>query len=270
VSLKGVAADEARFSRSGAERLLLTTLAALERRNARSADRVLVPSEYSARFIEGRYGISRDRVRIVPEPIEMRVWDAIRRSAPLPPPHPTVLSVARQYPRKDTATLLRALPRVQRELPDVHLRVIGGGPELPRLEAISRELGIRDSVTFHGAIPEDAVVRRSYFEAHLFCLPSRQEGFGIAFLEAMAAGLPVVAVRAGATPEVVPDGVAGLLVPEGEPGPLADALISLLRDGELRQRMGTAGIQRARDFDLPRVATTFLDALFPTTRLVVG
>jgi glycosyltransferase involved in cell wall biosynthesis len=265
VSLKGVAADEARFSRSGAERLLLSTLAAFERRNAESADRVLVPSEYSARFIEARYGIPRERISIVPEPIEMSAWDELRGSAPLPPRRPTILSVARQYPRKDTATLLRAFPVVRRAVPAVHLRVIGGGPELPRLRTVARELRIEDAVTFHGAIPEDEAVHRSYFEAHVFCLPSRQEGFGIAFLEAMAAGLPIVAARAGAVPEVVPDGGAGLLVPEGEPGPLAEALIFLLRDGAARERMGAAGIRRAREFDLPKVATAFLEATLPAT-----
>jgi starch synthase len=81
-------------------------------------------------------------------------------------------------------------------------------------------------------------------------------------MEAMAAGLPVVASRAGATPEVVLDGVTGVLVPPGEPGLLAEALVELLADPTTRDRMGQAGMHRASDFTLPRVAAAFLEAAF--------
>jgi glycosyltransferase involved in cell wall biosynthesis len=202
-------------------------------------------------------------MKVVPEPIEMARWDELRRGAPLPSSRPTILSVARQYPRKDTATLLHALRIVLREIPETHLRIVGGGPELPRLRALAHELRIESSVTFHGAVPEDDAVRRRYFEAQVFCLPSRQEGFGIVFLEAMAAGLPIVAARAGAVPEVVPEGEAGILVPPRAPERLAEALILLLRNPARRAQMGAAGVARARTYDLPRVARAFLEAALP-------
>lgn len=261
VSLKGIADDEARFAASRSEALHLRLLGALERRNARGADRVLVPSRYSEAVAKDRYGIDPDRIRVVPEAVDTTPFEALRRTRPPRPEAPTVLSVARQYPRKDTATLLRALPLVRERIPEVRLRIIGGGPELPRLLALARELRLGRSVAFEGAVPDDAEVHRAYFEAHVFCLPSRQEGFGIVFVEAMAAGLPIVAARAGAVPEVVEEGTTGLLVPPRSPEPLADALIRLLEDDAERERLAAAGPERARRFAPGAIAERFLDAV---------
>jgi glycosyltransferase involved in cell wall biosynthesis len=263
VSLKGVAADEARFATSRMEALQLRCLAALERRNARHADGVLVPSRYSVGVVAREYGVPEERIQVVPEAVDMAPFEALRRDPPSPPDTPTILSVARQYPRKDTATLLRAFARVRERIPEVRLRIVGGGPELPRLRALARELALGTSVALEGAILDDEVVRAAYFQAHVFCLPSLQEGFGIAFVEAMAAGLPVVAARAGAAPEVIEDGVTGVLVPPGDPDALAEALIRLL-DGEAgekeRSRLGAAGTERARRFAPETVAARFLEA----------
>jgi phosphatidyl-myo-inositol dimannoside synthase len=260
VCLKGIAADEARFAR-GLDRLHLRFLAGLERRNAHSARCVVVPSAYSAEVATERYGLSRDSLRVVPEPLDLAVWEALRADPPPRGPEPTILSVARQYPRKDTASLLRAFAIVLRRIPGAQLRIIGGGPELPRLKVLARQLSIASSVHFEGAVPGSDLVRRAYLESDVFCLPSLQEGFGIVFLEAMAAGLPVVAARAGATPEVVEDGVTGILVPPRGASALADALTLLLRDPQRARSMGRAGIARVRDFDRTAVAARFLGAV---------
>jgi glycosyltransferase involved in cell wall biosynthesis len=262
VSLKGVAADEVRFAVSRTEARYLRFLASLERRNARHADGVLVPSRYSAGVVAREYGVPEDRIRVVPEVVDSAPFEALRRDPPSPPEAPTILSVARQYPRKDTATLLRAFARVRARVPGVRLRIVGGGPELPRLQALAAELGLEASVALEGAIPDDDTVRKAYFQAHVFCLPSLQEGFGIAFVEAMAAGLPVVAARAGAAPEVIEDGTTGILVAPGDPEALAEALVRLL-DGEEgrreRTRLGAAGPDRARRFAPEAVAARFLE-----------
>jgi len=260
VCLKGIAADEARFAR-GMDRLHLRFLAGLERRNAHSAGCVVVPSAYSANIATECYGLSPDVLRIVPEPLDLTVWEAIRADPPSRAPEPTILSVARQYPRKDTPSLLQAFTIVLRRIPGAQLRIIGGGPELPHLKALARRLSIASNVRFEGAVPRSDLVRRAYLESHVFCLPSLQEGFGIVFLEAMAAGLPVVAVRAGATPEVVEDGVTGILVPPRGASALADALTLLLRDPQRARSMGQAGITRVRDFGRAAIAARFLDAV---------
>lgn len=264
VALKGVAADEARYER-GWDRRRLGFLGALERRNARGASRVVVPSRYSAGVVARAYGVEPPRITVVPEAIDLDRWPRVERRTGADGDGPlTILSVARQYPRKDTATLVRAMPIVLEGVPGARLRVIGGGPELGRLEALARELGVARAVRFDGPIPDDAQVRRAYLEADVFCLPSLQEGFGIVFLEAMAAGLPVVAARAGAVPEVVTDGRTGVLVAPGDPRALAAALVGLLESPGLRRDLGTAGRARVQDFDVGPVARRFVESAAPT------
>jgi len=258
VALKGVLADEAGYER-GLARASLRLQAALERHNLRRAARVVTTSRYSRQRAVAAYGLAPERVVTVPEGIDLGAWrglSANRNGGP-----PTILSVARQYPRKNTHTLLAALPLVRRRVPGARLRIVGGGPEMPALKRLAAELRLDGAVTFLGPLPRDADVRREYARADVFCLPSLQEGFGIVFLEAMAAGLPVVAGDSGAVPEVVPHGEAGLLVAPKDRGAVADALVTLLRDAALRHRMGAAGRARAQSYDWPRVARRFVDAV---------
>lgn len=274
-ALKGVAADEMRFE-AGLTRLRFRVLSRLERRAARTADRVVVTSRYARRVATGAYGLDEDRVRVVPEGIDLEPWeeDAARAggaSGPGAPPGGAddavddegpgafrILTVARQYPRKNTDTLLRALPRVRRSVPGAGLRVVGGGPRLPALRRLAADLGLGSAVAFLGEVDDPREVRAEYRRADVFCLPSLQEGFGIVFLEAMAAGLPIVAGRAAAVPEVVPDGEVGVLVPPRDDAALADALARLAREPETRRRMGGAGRDRVRAFTWTEVARTFL------------
>jgi glycosyltransferase involved in cell wall biosynthesis len=264
VSLKGVAADERRFE-TGFTGGLFTLMAGLEARNTRRADRVVVTSEYCRARATETYGVPPERLRIVPEGIDLEPWErADDRPTPNDPGDrtgPTLLNVARQYRRKDTRTLLAALPAVLRGHPGATLRVVGGGPELPALRRQAAALGVGDRVRFLGETADDEAVRREYRRADLFCLPSRQEGFGIALLEAMAAGTPIVAADAGAIPEVAPDGEAALLVPPGDPAALAAAVRRVLEDGALRRRLRRAGRERVRRYSWPMVARRFLAAL---------
>ncbi|MEK6711775.1 MAG: glycosyltransferase family 4 protein [Nitrospinota bacterium] len=258
---KGVAAEERAFE-AGWPRFQLGMLAWMEGRNARRARRVFVTSGHSHRAARAAYGLDPARLAIVPEGIDLAPWDALhagprpgRRGGP-----PVILSVARQYLRKNTHSLLEAMPAVRAGAPGVGLRVVGGGPMLPALERRAAALGLGEAVTFLGEVPRAEDVRREYLAADVFCLPSLQEGFGIVFLEAMAAGLPIVAVRAGAAPEVVPEGEVGLLAPPGDVPALAAALVRLLRDGPLRGRFGAEGRRRARGYAWEEVARRFLEA----------
>jgi glycosyltransferase involved in cell wall biosynthesis len=100
-----------------------------------------------------------------------------------------------------------------------------------------------------------------YASADVFCLPSVQEAFGIVFAEAMAAGLPVVACRAAAVPEVVDDGRTGLLVTPRRPDEIAAAIERLVRDAGLRKELGEAGMARVKAFDIDRVARAWLEVI---------
>jgi len=142
----------------------------------------------------------------------------------------------------------------------VRIRIVGEGPESARLHALHGRLGLGDTVTFLGDISrQDLAVE--YVRADCFCLPTIQEGFGIAFAEAMAAGLPVVACRAAAVPEMVVDRRTGLLVNRESPEELAMALETLLMNDGLRAELGAAAAARVAAFDLEPVARRFVEAI---------
>ncbi len=265
VAIKGVIAEELQHER-GRTRRLFQALAPLEARNARHADVVLADSVYCQDAIVRHYGIPAGRIRLVPEGIDLARWQRIAAQTPRHSDGSTILCVARQYPRKHVADLLRAMPQVRRDVPSAHAVIIGDGPEHASLRALAAELGLGDAIQFLGAIADDDEVARRYRHADVFCLPSVQEAFGIVFLEAMASGLPVVATRAAAIPEVVPDGQAGLLVPPEDVGALAVALTTLLREGERRSVYGAFGQEHARQYDWGVVAERFLAQVTPFVR----
>jgi glycosyltransferase involved in cell wall biosynthesis len=261
VCLLGVSAEESRFER-GWPRAYLGAIARLEGANARRADKTIVPSEHSRRAAIEAYGLSPEKVGVVPLGIDLSAWDASAASFPgRGEGRPTILSVARQYPRKNTKSLIAAMPAVRAEVPGALLRIVGGGPMLPALKKQAGELGLggaEGAVEFLGELPSDEAVRREFFGADVFCLPSLQEGFGIVFLEAMAAGLPIVAARAAAIPEVAPAGEVARLVAGEDAGALADALIGLLKDAGERERLGAAGRARAGGFGWAESARRFV------------
>lgn len=256
-SIKGVIAEEQRHER-GLIRALLWSLSRLERLNARRAPLIISTSDYCRRQISAHYAVPADKVVIVPEGIDLSAWPAPDPALREPA---TVLCVARQYPRKHIADLIRAWPSVRAQVPAAKLVIIGDGPEHTKLAALAQGLGLAESVALLGALPDDAAVREWYRRATVFCLPSVQEGFGIVFLEAMAAGLPIVATTAAAIPEVVPDGVAGLLVPPADVAALAAALTRLLKDPELAAQLGAAGRDHVQRYDWEQVADRFLAVL---------
>jgi glycosyltransferase involved in cell wall biosynthesis len=257
-SIKGVLAEEARFEH-GIPRVRLTAESLLEERHVRSADQVLATSRHSAAQIAADYRVPPERISVVPELIDLARWQEALRAAAVRSPGagPSILCVAHLYPRKDVPTLLRALKALPRE---VILRVVGTGPELPRLQRVAASLSIGNRVAFLGHIPF-ASLAEEYCRAAVFCLPSRQEGFGIVFLEAMAAAVPIVAARAAAVPEVVVDGENGILVAPGNAQELAAALDRLLSNPSERARLASCGAERVRHYDAPRVAGEFLEAI---------
>ncbi len=261
VSLKGIAADEARFESRNVRRLLLMR-SRLEQANTRHAFRTLVTSRYCRAVAREAYGLRNEELAVVPESIDLDAWRAVAAEAPpRADSRPTILNVAHQYRRKDTETLLQAVSMLRTEHPDVQLRVVGVGPRLEFLRRRAVELDLDRNVAFLGAVRSRANLMRHYFQSDLFCLPSRQEGFGIVFLEAMAAGLPVVAARAGAAPEVIDDGKVGLLFRPGDSRELHNRLSQLLGDADLRRAFSQAALERVERYERLHVAQAFLRAL---------
>mgnify|MGYP001228245011 FL=1 len=260
VSLKGVIADELKNER-GWVRVLLAIQARWERLNARRADIVIAPSRYSADVARREYGVAAEKIVVVPEPIELERWTSLfAAAAPRARGGPTILCVARMYPRKRVGDLLEAAALLRPRIPGVRVRIVGKGPGWENAARLHARLGLGETVTLLGDVSRDRLAEE-YVSADIFCLPSVQESFGIVFLEAMAAGLPVVACRAAAIPEVVEDGVTGLLVPPRDPAGVAGALEALAVDPERARAMGEAGRHAVRAYVPERVAARFLEAV---------
>lgn len=260
VMLKGIIADELRNER-GWTRVLLGVQARWERENARAADLVLVPSRYSAGIAAELYGVDPARLAVVPESIDLAEWQARFAAAPrVPGGGPTVLAVGRMYPRKRFVDLLHAAARLRAVNVTARVRIVGRGPDWDAVARLHAELALGEAVSLLGDVTREQLAGE-YANADCFCLPSVQEGFGIVFLEAMAAGLPVVACRAAAVPEVVADGETGVLVPPRDPAALAGALAGMLADPARARALGAAGRQRVQRFALEPVAQRFLDTV---------
>jgi colanic acid/amylovoran biosynthesis glycosyltransferase len=179
-----------------------------------------------------------------------------------------VLTVARLIPLKGHALLLEAIAALREQGVALQAVFVGDGPERARLEALARSLGLDDeAVEFAGAFAHDELPSH-YQRADIACLPTLAEGLPVVLMEAMAAGLPVVSTHVMGIPELVKDGVTGLLVAPGRVDELADSLARLAAEPALRARMGDAG--RARvvgEFGLDAAAAR-LTELFEATVLV--
>ena len=169
--------------------------------------------------------------------------------APMPKGPPTVAVVANLHPYKGHERFLDAFALVRERLPGARAVLVGDGVERARLEAVAAAGGLTDAVTFAGQAEDP---RPFVEQAHVVALASDTEGFPNALLEAMAMGRPVVATDVGGIPELVRDGVDGLLVPR-QIEALADALSGLLRDPAERGRMATSARARAEGFTWDRV-----------------
>ena len=141
---------------------------------------------------------------------------------------------------KGVAMLLRAVAGLAPRYPDLKLTLIGDGPERNALEALQRDLGLGDRVTFAGPKTQEDVAE-TLSTADLFVLPSFAEGVPVVLMEAMASGLPVVATRIAGIPELVEDGVSGRLVPPGNLAALSEAIAALLDDPAAARAMGESG-----------------------------
>jgi glycosyltransferase involved in cell wall biosynthesis len=171
-------------------------------------------------------------------------------------PH-MVFACRQLFPRKGIRFLLQAAAQLKPQYPDLKIVLAGDGFERPELARLAAQLGIAPDVTFLGWVP-NADLPPYYRAAAVSVIPSLEEGFGIPAAEAMGCEVAVVASDAGGLPEVVEDGVTGLVVPRGDSAALARAIGSLLADPQRRRRMGQAGRERAlRLFDWDRTAQQF-------------
>lgn len=200
--------------------------------------------------------------RLDPSRIEVihNGWSGTPRPRESDPLHPTVVCVANLRAEKNHETILRAFAATRGVVPEARLVLVGDGPRAKELRVVVERLGLRDAVRFAGAVDD---VWSELAAADVFALSSAFEPLGIVVMEAMAAGLPVVATAVGGIPELVQPGVTGELVPVGDVEGMAAALIRLLTHTEDRTRMGEAGRDVAALLHDDRMVARYL-ALYGT------
>jgi glycosyltransferase involved in cell wall biosynthesis len=226
--------------------------------------------QFSADGLTKADGFAAGRIEIIENGIDLAryapVHDraALRRELGLDPARRYVATIARFHPIKDHATLVRGFAGAAATRPDVDLLLAGDGPLRSDLERLAAELGMADRVRFLGIRSDVPAVLQA---SDLFAMTSLSEAASLTLLEAMASRLAVVVTNVGGNPEIVRDGVEGLLVPRGDAAATTTALGQLLDDPARSTAMGSAGRTRVEErYHLQRT----IDAYFALYQRLIG
>jgi 1,2-diacylglycerol 3-alpha-glucosyltransferase len=216
---------------------------------------IVIPSESMKEILVNRYGL-RDMFTVIPtgiklEPYRLADGKALRTREGWQDDK-VLVSTGRLATEKNWPTLLQAARKVHRDHPDMRLVIIGDGPEKSELRELAAELGIAERVTFTGELLF-ADIPAYLKAADLFMFASVTETQGLVTMEAMAAGLPVVAVDASGTRDIVEDGKHGFLVPD-DPDALADSVNRLLASPEKMKKFQRNALKKAKTFDMENCA----------------
>jgi len=241
-------------------RTMLRAQAYFEGQNARKADWITTPSEYAKAKIVEYYGVDEGKVHAIPNGINIAEWDTLWAAIPDPEQsrRPTVLAVSKLYPRKKIDTLICAVPLLRQHLPDIDVRIVGGGFEWDALQHLTFDLGVSDNVTWLGDINDRRRVVAEFKRCHVFTHPSIQDAFANVCLESMASARPLVVSNAASMPGLVRAGQSGLIVPPNDPEALAHALLELLDDDARREQLGCNGRRFAETMTWEKTSAQFL------------
>ncbi len=209
-------------------------------------DRVMVPSRFLMHLLSKELGIPESKMTVIPNgiPVEGRKGRSVRslkKELGLPEGVKVVGMVANFAPLKAHEILIRAVPDILAGCPGTRFLLVGDGPLRGSIEKLAQSLGIAQYLHFTGYRPDTAELARIY---DVGILSSRVEVHPISLIEIMAAGVPVVAPRVGGIPEIVEDGVSGLLVRPGDPESLAKGILKVLRDPALAKKIGASARSR--------------------------
>lgn len=209
----------------------------------RSADQLFAISHYTARQISQRHQLPLERIIVLHnclDPCFAYPISSAKSAANYAILTVARLSLAERYKGHDL--VIQALPALLQRFPQLIYHIVGDGDWRPELERLALALGVSQAVCFHGRVSQ-AALRQHYTEASLFVMPSRGEGFGFVFLEAMSQGLPAIGGSLDAAPEVIVDGETGYLVDPTSVPAIVEAVSRLLADPVLCHRMGDAAMR---------------------------
>jgi glycosyltransferase involved in cell wall biosynthesis len=213
-----------------------------ERRTYELADRIICISEDSREILARKYRIRPDKMTVIPPGVDTG------RFFPMPDIQKrpkSLLYVGRIDRRKGVDFLIRAMPEVVRQIPDIMLYVGGAGKELPALKVYVRSQRLERNVEFLGFVPENSL-NAWYNKVQCAIIPSVFEGFGLTVVEAMAAGTSVITTNVDSIRRIVQDGTCGYLVDYGDTTALAHRIVQLLRDEAARTKFGKEGLKRVQ------------------------
>ncbi|MGQ9571581.1 MAG: glycosyltransferase family 4 protein [Dehalococcoidia bacterium] len=229
---------------------------------ARRLDRIITVSEASARMVEKAFAVPRQRMDVVHNGIDTALFCPMEVAKE---PNEIIWVSNSEDRSKGAVYLLRAL-RYLRDSTDYRLTLVDRPRhELRLVPRLVERYGLGTRVRYAGRLTAPQLVQH-YCRAQMSVCPSLYEGFGFPAAEAMACGLPVVSTSGGALPEVVEDGATGIVVPPADARVLAEAMDRLMKDGELRQRMGQAGRQRVLEKFNWRKAALRTEAVYQRVR----
>lgn len=220
----------------------------------------VVPSAFLLRIF-AKYGLSAE---VIPNTIDLRRFVPAPTRAFGQAPH---LIVTRNLePVYDVATAIRAFARIRASFPEAQLTIAGSGPEHSRLQALVAEFGLDASVRFSGRI-DNADIPQLYASADCLINPSTVDNMPISILEAFASGVPVVSTCAGGVPDMLEDGVSGMLAPIGDDAAMAEKVLTILETPSLAARLRSGGLTESEKYGWATVQSQWLSAYRQAAKL---
>lgn len=227
---------------------------ACERRVFPRLQAIIANSHYTAEVLRARYPIAPERLWVCHKAIDLERYAPVRqaREHSACTGSKRILFVGGNMQRKGLPTLIRAAPHILSVFPEAEFWIVGEDRFIPHMIDLCHSLGVSRAFRFWGW-KSGSELLEIYRQADVFVMPSLIEALGIAFLEAMACGLPVIGTSVGGIPEIIEHGRNGLLVEPNNAHQLSQALIQVLKDDNLRQRLVQEGLDTAAQFNVERM-----------------
>ena len=211
---------------------------------------IIANSNYTAQVMTDAYHISKQKLYVCHKSIMSGQYKtALSLHDQANPHHMRVLFVGGNMQRKGLPILINAAPRVLEAFPEVEFWIAGEDKAEPAMRMLCNQAGVSKHFHFWGW-QSQSDLKKLYSQADIFVMPSLTEAFGMVFLEAMAAGLPVIGTRVGGVPEIIVDGSNGILVDPGKINELGETIVQLLGNQKLRKKLCLAGFTTAQRFDV--------------------